>query len=149
MKIYENTLFPHIKHVLDKFRHKLPKEELKRFGKELAKKLVTSDYKNGRVGDPSAPLGDKQSKKMKKYVKEFLDRAVEKYGHHQKRNTDENADTQMKDDQGPNTAGSSTGSAADGLDGTPSAKAVGTPVDGVITATVSDNEGSGSLGSPE
>ncbi|SPJ75930.1 related to histone-lysine N-methyltransferase [Fusarium torulosum] len=149
MKIYENTLFPHIKHVLDKFHHKLPKEELKRFGKELAKKLVTSDYKNKRVGDPGAPLNDKQVKKMKKYVKDFLDRAVEKYGDHQKRNTSENADTQMKDDQGPNTAGSSTGSVADGLDGASSVKVVGTPVDGVNTATVSDNEGSGSLGSPE
>ncbi|KAG5665179.1 hypothetical protein KAF25_009304 [Fusarium avenaceum] len=149
MKIYENTLFPHIKHVLDKFHHKLPKEELKRFGKELAKKLVTSDYKNKRVGDPGAPLNDKQVKKMKKYVKDFLDRAVEKYGDHQKRNTSENADTQMKDDQGPNTAGSSTGSVADGLDGASSVKVLGTPVDGVNTATVSDNEGSASLGSPE
>ncbi|EGX90876.1 histone H3 lysine 36 (K36) methyltransferase [Cordyceps militaris CM01] len=79
MKIYENTLFPHIKHVLDKFRHKLPKDDLKRLGKDLAKKLVASDYKNGRVTDPTAKLSDKQIYKIKTYAKDFLDRAVQKY----------------------------------------------------------------------
>ncbi|KAH6890501.1 hypothetical protein B0T10DRAFT_321439 [Thelonectria olida] len=87
MKIYENTLFPHVKHVLDKFHHKLPKEELKRLGKDVAKKVVASDYKNDRVGDPSAALSDRQAKKLKKYVKDFLDRAVEKFMEHQRRKT--------------------------------------------------------------
>ncbi|KAH7326393.1 hypothetical protein B0I35DRAFT_347868 [Stachybotrys elegans] len=85
MKIYENTVFPPVKHVLDKFRHKLPKEELKRLGKEIAKKLVASDYKNNRVDDPTTELTEKQVGKIKKYVKDFLDRAVEKYNEHQKR----------------------------------------------------------------
>ncbi|PCD30814.1 hypothetical protein AU210_010487 [Fusarium oxysporum f. sp. radicis-cucumerinum] len=149
MKIYENTVFPHIKHVLDKFHHKLPKEELKRFGKEIAKKLVSSDYKNNRVGDPNAPLSEKQARKMKQYVKDFLDRAVKKFGDQQKPRAGENADTQMKGDQGPSAAGSSTGSVAGGLEGTSLAKVNGTPTDGLDAATASDNEGSGSLGSPE
>ena len=57
--------------MLDKFRHKLPKDELKRLGKELSKKLSASDYKNNRVEDPSAELSDKQAQKIKKYVKEL------------------------------------------------------------------------------
>lgn len=75
-------IFPAIKHVLDKFRHKLPKDELKRLGKDLAKKLVASDYKNQRVSDPSAPLSEKQSQKIKKYTKDYLDKAVFKYNEH-------------------------------------------------------------------
>ncbi|OTB07202.1 hypothetical protein M426DRAFT_85207 [Hypoxylon sp. CI-4A] len=78
MKIYENTLFPHVKYVVDRFRHKLPREELKRFAKEVSKKLVASDYKHGRVEDPTS-ITDKQEKKVKKYVRDFFDRAVEKF----------------------------------------------------------------------
>ncbi|KAG5963509.1 histone methyltransferase set2 [Claviceps cyperi] len=85
MKIYENTIFPPVKAVMDKFRHQLPKDELKRLGKEIAKKLVASDYKNRRVNDPTAPLTEKQTLKIKKYVKDFLTRAVEKYDEHQKK----------------------------------------------------------------
>lgn len=70
---------------MDRFRHKLPKDELKRLGKEIAKKLVASDYKNRRVSDPTASLSDKQATKIKKYVKDFLTRAVEKYDEHQKK----------------------------------------------------------------
>lgn len=69
-----------MKYMLDKFRHKLPKDELKRLGKEIARKLVASDYKNNRVEDPTAPLSEKQNKKIKGFVKGFLDRAVEKFG---------------------------------------------------------------------
>lgn len=47
--------------------------------------MVASDYKNDRVGDPSVPLSDKQAKKLMKYVKDFLDRAVEKYADHKRR----------------------------------------------------------------
>lgn len=78
-------MFPPVKHVLDKFRNKLPKEELKRLGKDIAKKLVASDYKNKRVGDPTVELTDKQVMKVKKFVSDFLNRAVEKYETHQKK----------------------------------------------------------------
>ncbi len=52
---------------------------MKRLGKDIAKKLVASDYKNNRGRDPTAKLTDKQERKIKTYVKEFLDRAVHKY----------------------------------------------------------------------
>ncbi|KAJ4264908.1 histone methyltransferase set2 [Fusarium torreyae] len=149
MKIYENTLFPHIKHVLDKFHHKLPREELKRLGKDIAKKLVASDYKNNRVGDPSTPLNDKQAKKMKKYVHDFLDRAVEKYGDRQKQKAPQEAGTQIKDGQGPNGTGGNGGSSTDGLNGSSRVKGEGDLANEAVVAVQSDNEGEGSLGSPD
>ncbi|KFA67473.1 hypothetical protein S40285_00138 [Stachybotrys chlorohalonatus IBT 40285] len=131
MRIYENTVFPPVKHVLDKFRHKLPKDELKRLGKEIAKKLVASDYKNNRVEDPTAGLTEKQVLKIKKYVKDFLDRAVEKYNEHQKRKP-------LSDAQNP-AVESSNGD--QGLP--PGANAVGgTPTESPVasnTATVAEN----------
>ncbi|ORY70083.1 uncharacterized protein BCR38DRAFT_99314 [Pseudomassariella vexata] len=84
MKIYENTLYPAVKYVVDKFRHKLPKEDLKKFAKDINKKLVSSDYKNKRVEDPTK-ISSKQEKKVKKYVKEFFDKAVTKYNAHEKK----------------------------------------------------------------
>ncbi|KAK3375102.1 hypothetical protein B0H63DRAFT_267257 [Podospora didyma] len=84
MKIYENTLFPHVKYVMDKFHHKLPKEDLKKFAREVNKKLVASDYKNNRVDDPTK-ISSKQEKKVKKYVKDFFDRALVKYRDHEQK----------------------------------------------------------------
>ena len=80
---------------MDKYKDKLPKDDLKRFAKEvprykyllvpypaytcrqISKKLVNSDYKNNRVKDPTK-CPEKQEKQVKKYVKEFFDKAVEK-----------------------------------------------------------------------
>lgn len=72
---------------MDKFRHKLPKEELKKFAKEVSKKLVSSDYKNNRVEDPTS-ITEKQERKVKSYVKDFLDRAVQKYQEHEKKKSE-------------------------------------------------------------
>ncbi|RDW78418.1 histone-lysine N-methyltransferase-1 [Coleophoma crateriformis] len=77
MKLYENTLFPHIKHVMQKYSGKLPKDDLKKFAKEVGKKLVASDFKNNRVEDPTK-ISEKQEKKVKKYVRDFFEKAVEK-----------------------------------------------------------------------
>ncbi|KAH7360841.1 hypothetical protein BKA65DRAFT_391942 [Rhexocercosporidium sp. MPI-PUGE-AT-0058] len=77
MKLYENTLFPHIKHVMQKFTKQLPKEDLKKFAKEVGKKLVASDFKNNRVEDPTK-ISEKQEKKVKNYVRDFFEKAVEK-----------------------------------------------------------------------
>ncbi|CAL3964542.1 unnamed protein product [Diplocarpon coronariae] len=77
MKLYENTLFPHVRHVMQKFSKQLPKDDLKKFGKEVAKKLVASDFKNNRVEDPTK-ISEKQEKKVKTYVRDFFERAVEK-----------------------------------------------------------------------
>ncbi|KAL2201022.1 methyltransferase-like protein [Corynascus similis CBS 632.67] len=84
MKIYENTLFPHVKHVVDKFHGKLPKEELKKFAREVNKKLVASDYKNNRVEDPTS-IPPKVAKKVRKYAHDFFERAVVKYSEYEKK----------------------------------------------------------------
>ncbi|KAE8318046.1 histone-lysine N-methyltransferase, H3 lysine-36 specific [Aspergillus transmontanensis] len=89
-KVYENTLFPHIKYVVDKFKHKLPKEDLKRYAKDVAKKLVNSDFKNNRVEDPTK-ISEKQQKKVKKYCKEFFDKAVLKHRAYEQRKSEKQA----------------------------------------------------------
>ncbi len=60
-----------MKHVVDKFHGKLPKDELKKFAREVNKKLVASDYKNKRVDDPTA-ISSKQAKKVRKYAQGVL-----------------------------------------------------------------------------
>ncbi|KAF2205426.1 hypothetical protein GQ43DRAFT_446049 [Delitschia confertaspora ATCC 74209] len=78
MRIYENTLYPHVKSVTDHYRKKLEKEDLKRLAKEVGKKLVRGDFKTGRVQDPTAKLSSKHERNVKKFVKEFFDKAVAK-----------------------------------------------------------------------
>ncbi|OAX79536.1 histone-lysine N-methyltransferase, H3 lysine-36 specific [Emergomyces africanus] len=89
-KLYENTIFPHVKYVMDKFKHKLPKEDLKRYGKEVGKKLVNSDFKNNRVDDPTK-VSDKQIKQIKKYCKEYFDKAVVKHRAYEKKKAEKKA----------------------------------------------------------
>ena len=71
-------LFPHVKYVMDKFKGKLPKDDLKRFAKEISKKLVSSDFKNHRVDDPTK-ISPKKEKQVKGYVKEYFDKAYKKH----------------------------------------------------------------------
>lgn len=71
---------------MDKFRHKLPKDALKRHAKDVSKSLVTSDYKHNRVDDPTT-ISEKQEKKVKKHVKDFFDKAVVKHREHEKKKT--------------------------------------------------------------
>ena len=90
---------------------------------QVAKKLVNSDFKNNRVDDPTN-IDDKQQKKVKKYCKEYFDKAVIKYRNHEKKKTtdqqgkgtddpkanedaavngeseDEGVDVKMSDDEG-------------------------------------------------
>lgn len=70
-------LFPHIRAVMAKFAAKLGKEDLKKFAKEIGKKLVASDFKNNRVKDPTK-ISHEQEKKVKKFTKDYFARAVEK-----------------------------------------------------------------------
>ncbi|KAI9721554.1 MAG: hypothetical protein M1812_002316 [Candelaria pacifica] len=86
-KLYENTLFPHIKYVMDKFKSKLPRDDLKRFAKEISKKLVNSDFKNKRVEDPTH-ISLHQERQVKKYVKDYFDKAVAKKRVHDKKKAD-------------------------------------------------------------
>nr|XP_036584713.1 SET domain-containing protein [Colletotrichum truncatum]KAF6794363.1 SET domain-containing protein [Colletotrichum truncatum] len=131
MKIYENTLFPHVKYVIDKYRHKLPKEDLKKLGKDVNKKLVSSDYKRNRVQDPTVPLDQKQARKVKTYVKDFLDKAVVKMKSYEREKA-----TRQDKTKGP----SSAPAAADGDI---------TVADVADEVMLSDDEDAGSTGSPE
>jgi histone-lysine N-methyltransferase SETD2 len=106
-------VFPPVKFVLDKFRHKLPKDDLKRLGKDIAKKLVASDYKNNRVQDPTAKLTEKQERKIKTYVKDFLDRAVHKYESHKNETKDGHNGNNQDQTAQPRAPGSSTESPHD------------------------------------
>lgn len=54
---------------------------------QVAKKLVNSDFKNNRVGDPTK-INDKQQKKVKQFCKEYFDKAVDKHRSHAKKKAD-------------------------------------------------------------
>ncbi|KAF2271723.1 uncharacterized protein EI97DRAFT_260417 [Westerdykella ornata] len=77
-KLYEGTLHPHVMSVVAHYRKKLDKEDLKRLSKDVAQKLVRGDYKHGKVKDPTAKLDHKHEKTVKKFVKDYMDKAVEK-----------------------------------------------------------------------
>ncbi|KAJ0423418.1 hypothetical protein BJY00DRAFT_299641 [Aspergillus carlsbadensis] len=115
-KLYENTLYPHVKYVVDKFKHKLPKDDLKRYAKDVAKKLVNSDFKNNRVADPTK-IDEKQQKKVKSFCKEFFDKAVAKHQAHEQRKVeklakgggDETPGVKISDDEGSTEKGGTGG----------------------------------------
>lgn len=67
---------------MNKYKHKIPKDDLKRFAKDLAKKLVNSDYKAGRVDNPTK-ISEKQQKKVKAYCKDYFDKAAAKHKKHE------------------------------------------------------------------
>lgn len=68
---------------MNKYKAKIPREDLKRFAKEIAKKLVESDFKSGRVEDPTK-ISDKHQQKVKKYCKDFFEKAAHKHSKHEK-----------------------------------------------------------------
>lgn len=67
---------------MNKYKHKIPRDDLKRFAKEIAKKLVASDFKGGRVKDPTK-IDEKQQRKVKEYCKQFFDKAALKHKKHE------------------------------------------------------------------
>lgn len=62
---------------MQKFAKVLPKDDLKKFAKEVGKKLVASDFKNNRVEDPTK-ISEHQEKKVKKFVREYFEKVVQK-----------------------------------------------------------------------
>ena len=62
---------------MQKFTKQLSKDDLKKYAKEVGKKLVASDFKHGRVEDPTK-ISEKQEKKVKKYVKDYFEKVVQK-----------------------------------------------------------------------
>ena len=81
---------------MQKFTQRLPKDDLKKFAKEVGKRLVASDFKNNRVEDPTK-ISEKQEKKVKKYVKEYFEKAVEKKKAIDKRKKEKAADASSSD----------------------------------------------------
>ena len=67
---------------MNKYKHKIPREDLKRFAKEIAKKLVASDFKAGRVRDPTK-IDERQQKKVKEFCKQFFEKAYQKHKKHE------------------------------------------------------------------
>jgi histone-lysine N-methyltransferase SETD2 len=67
---------------MNKYKHKIPRDDLKRFAKEIAKKLVASDYKAGRVKNPTK-IDERQQKKVKEFCKQFFDKAYQKHKKHE------------------------------------------------------------------
>lgn len=115
---------------MDKFKHKLPKEELKRYAKEvsrskqtkrhqeltltsalqLAKKLVNSDFKHNRVEDPNQ-ISEKKQKQVKKFCKEYFDKAVVKHREYEKKRAERKA--KEAQEKGETPTGSETKAEAD------------------------------------
>ena len=67
---------------MSKYKHKIPREDLKRFAKEIAKKLVKSDFEKGRVKDPTK-IDEKGQKKVKEYCKDYFEKAAHKHKKHE------------------------------------------------------------------
>jgi hypothetical protein len=104
---------------MQKFTNHLPKDDLKKFAKEVGKKLVASDFKNNRVEDPTK-ISEKQEKKVKKYVREYFEKAVEKKKAIDKRKKETAAAASASD---PKDAGvNGIGEKVDGHNGTKDAK---------------------------
>lgn len=58
--------------------------------RQVSKKLVNSDFKNNRVEDPTR-ISSKQEKNVKKYVKDYFDKAVAKKREHDKKKAERKA----------------------------------------------------------
>ena len=67
---------------MNKYKKKIPRDDLKRFAKEIAKKLVSSDFKSDRVKDPTK-IDEKHQQKVKKFCKEYFDKAAYKHKKHE------------------------------------------------------------------
>lgn len=82
---------------MNKYKQKLPRDDLKKFAKEISKKLVESDYKHNRVGDPTK-VNDKIERGVKKFAKEFFDKCVKRHVESERKKAEKKA-------QGPKTNG--------------------------------------------
>ena len=68
----------HIKAVVDKYRAKFTKDALKKYFKEISKKIVSYEYKQNRVSDPTKDVDRDKARSIKMKVKEYLDKALYK-----------------------------------------------------------------------
>jgi hypothetical protein len=125
-------LAPHIKYVMDKYRKKLSKQDLKRFAKEIGKILTASDFKHKRVEDPTK-ITEYHEKKVKKSVRDYFDKAVAKKAAYDTKKAEKKAAEALKNGQ------ESAGSALNGRDPSATAEA-STPLGAEEKAELSDVE---------
>lgn len=85
---------------MDKYRKKLPKDELKRFAKEIGKILTASDFKHKRVEDPTK-ITEYHEKKVKKSVRDYFEKAVAKRVAYEKKKAEKKAAESLKNGQTP------------------------------------------------
>lgn len=85
---------------MDKYRKKLPKDELKRFAKEIGKILTASDFKHKRVEDPTK-ITEYHEKKVKKSVRDYFEKAVAKRVEYEKKKAEKKAAEALKNGQTP------------------------------------------------
>jgi histone-lysine N-methyltransferase SETD2 len=83
-------LYGHIKPTIDKFKSKLPRDDIKRLSKDITKKLVESDYKHNRVTDPYK-MERTYAHAAKKHVAEYLNKAVKRHREHEKKKKEREA----------------------------------------------------------
>jgi histone-lysine N-methyltransferase SETD2 len=67
---------------------------------QVATKLVDSDFKHGRVEDITQ-VSDKQQQKIKKYCKDYFEKAVAKQRAHEKKKADKKPDDSKSKDTTP------------------------------------------------
>jgi [histone H3]-lysine36 N-trimethyltransferase len=116
----------------------------------MVKKLVASDFKNNRVSDPTAALSEKQVQKIKKYVKDFLDRAVVKYDGHQERKSAHTGKPSAGDDAAESESTNQPNGAVAATPGdSSSAHNGGAPSGGRDDVSMSEADNSGTPSSPD
>jgi histone-lysine N-methyltransferase SETD2 len=81
----------------------------------VAKKLVNSDFKNGRVEDPTK-ISSKGERAVMKYAKEFFDKAVVKHREHERRRRDKARASAPSGSKEPSAARSSSAAATAAAD---------------------------------
>lgn len=79
----------------------------------MSKKLVSSDYKYKRVEDPTK-ISDRQAQKVKKYCKEFFDKAVVKHRAYEEKRAKRNASLQPSEGQSAGTPATTNSEKKDG-----------------------------------
>jgi hypothetical protein len=103
----------------------------------IQSKLANSDFKSGRVEDPTK-IDEKHEKKVKKYCKEFFDKAAYK---HRKLEKERAARKQKPETSKPNgTAADETSSPVLNLDASPDIKREGNSDDDDVKMSVDDDE---------
>lgn len=127
---------PVIQYFVDKYKKSFPKDVLKQHAKQLAKKVVASDFKRDRVDNPSK-LSPMQKDTIKSFAREFFQSAFKK---HKERERQKRKDKEQANQLKLNGARSES---KDADSNTPSETPARTPLyaDNEGKIDVSDDEG--------